>query len=127
MAVDHLLNAGIDDHFGADEAGTEGRVKRGTLNRHPVVGSLGDGVLLAMGAEAFVQVLPGDSETEAARTAPFITIPNATGSPVVAGRDDAPVFDNNRGHFTFDAVTTERHHPGYLQEIVIPAGTALFF
>ena len=127
MAVDHLLDTGIDDHLGADEAGTEGCIKGSTLNRHPVVGGLGNGVFLGMGAEAFVQVLSGGSETETARTAPFVTIPNATGSSVVAGRDDAPVFDNNRGNLTFDAVTTECHHPGYLQKIVIPAGAALFF
>ena len=85
LVVDDLADSRVDDHLGALQAGSEGRVEGGVLDADPVVGGLGDGVFLAVGTQALVESSAAVRQRIAARAPPLIAVPRPPGGSVVAG------------------------------------------
>ena len=47
-------NTTVDDHFGAHQAGGEGRIERPFFDTGSVISSLSDGILFSMGTQTFI-------------------------------------------------------------------------
>ena|SRR3989338_666818 len=122
MGIDHLLNAGVDDHLGATEAGRKRGIERSPLDVDPVIGRLNDGIFLRVGAEAGIEVGAGDSDFVTARTAPLIAVFNAARGAVVAGGNNPLVLDEQSRHFSFDAIGAKSYMSCDLHEIIVPIG-----
>ena len=118
--VHHFLDPGIDDHLGADEAGTEGRVERPASERDAVVGSLGDRIFLAVGAEALVEPRPSLCEGIATGASTLVAVTGTARRPVVSGRYDPAVPGDHCTHLAFHAVAARGDHASNAHEILVP-------
>src|SRR5262249_28346358 len=84
-------------------------------------GRLRDRVLLAVRAEALVELRADLGEGVAARAAALVAVARAARRAVVAGRDDAAVARDHRGHLALHAVAARRHHARDRHEVLVPA------
>ncbi len=94
LLVDHLGDAGVDHHLGAEDAGLVGAVEGGALNADAVQRRLDDGVLLCMHRPA--QLMAGARGHVLASAAHAVAVLQACRSAVVAGGEDALVFHKER-------------------------------
>ena len=86
--IDNSHQAGVDDHLGAGQAGLVGYVEGAAVHADAVLSGLDDRVLLGVQRAHTVAV---DHQM-----ANVIAVPKACRRPVVSGRQDAPVFDDDR-------------------------------
>ncbi len=122
LVVDDFDDAGVDDHFGAGKAWGEGDIDGCLADADAVVGGLGDGVLLGVGADAVAERGPGGGIAGASIAAAIAAVANAARGAVVAGRDDAAVLDDDGGHLAATAVSTCFDDVGDIHEVGVPIG-----
>ena len=87
QVVDHLADSRVDDHLAAGQAGRVRRIENAPIDAHAMVGRLGDGILLGMGAEAVPQLRTTVRQPGTAGTAPLETVSGAARRAVVACGD----------------------------------------
>lgn len=101
--VDDFFDAGVDEHFGADDAGCVGAVEDGVFDGDAEDGGLYDGVLFGVEAAAdFVSLALGYVHLFA-EAADFFAVFESFGCAVVAGAEDVFVFDEDGADFASEA------------------------
>lgn len=121
--VDDFFDAGVDDHFGAHQAGAQGAVEHAVFDADPVVGCLNDRIFLRMGADAITEALSRRGIGCTAGAASVATVFNAARRTVVASGDNSTVLHNDRRHFSPAAVSSLGNNVRDIHEIFIPVGT----
>ena len=91
-----VLDAGIDDHLGANAARQVGAVEGGAADADPMIGRLNDGVLLGVDPAAQLVALAGRDVELRPQTAGLGAVGHPGGRSVVAGGQDAFVLDQHR-------------------------------
>jgi thymidylate synthase (FAD) len=120
LVVDDFANASLDGFFETTEARTQGDVEAGAVRRRALAGGKGDGVLLAVDAEAPVVAGLRDGGGGAAGTAALVTVFDAEGCAIVAGADDAAIHYDERADRAAGAVGAAGDDPGDVEVVVIP-------
>ena len=121
--VDDLLNARIDDHLGADDAGMVRAVKSRTTNRNAVVSCLDDGILFRMQAPAQFVAFPRGDAKLLAQAACIEAMFQSRGSPIVPGGQDFLVLHKNGADLPSDAGGPLRNQMGDIHEVLFPRGS----
>ena len=110
--IDYALDAGVDDHFGAGEAGLVGDVDHAAVGADTVEGGLDNGVLLGMEGAHAVAV---DDQM-----ADFVAVWQAGRRTVVAGGKDAPAADDDGADVGAIAGAARGNGECDLQKVLIP-------
>ena len=118
---DDPLDAGVDDHFRADDAGLRRAVQRASLDAAAHAGRLDDGVLLRVQAPAQLVHLAGGHVELLAQAAGLFAVPDALGYAVVAGGDDAVILYDDRPHPSAQAGAALTGELRHFHEVLIPS------
>src|SRR5262249_35513604 len=118
--VDHFANAGVDDHLRALKTRCESGVDDSVFQRDAMVGSLDDGVLFPMRAQALIQSCSGCRQIVASGATTFVAVARAAGCAVVSRRYDALVPDDNRRNFPLHAIRSGCRNLCDTHEVFVP-------
>jgi len=120
FSIYNPVDAGIDDHLGADYTGHCGAIEGGAIDIDAVTGGLDNGILLGVQAAAeFVALSRGDIETFP-QAAAGIAVRDAGRYPVVSGGQDIALLDKQSPNLSAQACGTGGNEPGYVHEIFVP-------
>lgn len=120
-AVDDAFYADADEDAGAEAAWAVGAVEGGAGDGDAHDGGLDDGVLLGVeGAAVFVTFAGAEAHALAGAAAEVGAVGHAGGCAVVAGGDDAMVFDEDGADLAAQAVGAFGDDVGDLHEIGVP-------
>lgn len=120
-AVDDAFDADADEDAGAEAAWAVGAVEGGAGDGDAHDGGLDDGVLLGVeGAAVFVAFAGAEAHALAGAAAEVGAVGHAGGCAVVAGGDDAVVFDEDGADLAAQAVGAFGDDVGDFHEIGVP-------
>ena len=125
-----LLDSCIDDHLGADDAGTVCAIKRGSPDPHPMIGGLDDGILLCMEPAAELMSFPRGDAQSLAKTPNFQAMFQSRGSSIVTRCENLFISDKNSPYLPTQAGRALCDEMGDVHEVFFPGGskgTDLFF
>ena len=110
--IDDALDAGVDDHFGAGEAGLMRDVDHAAVGADAVEGGLDDGVLF--GVEGADAVAVDD------QMADVVAVGQAGRCTVVASGEDASAADDDGADMGAIAGAARGDGEGDLQKVLVP-------
>lgn len=110
--IDDALDAGVDDHFGAGEAGLMRDVDHAAVGTDAVEGGLDNGILLGMECAHAVAV---DHQM-----ADFVAVGQAGRRTIVAGGEDAPAADDDGADVGAIAGAARGDGECNLQKVLVP-------
>ena len=113
--VYHPFNSCINDHLGAGDARLVGYVDHAAGRADAMERCLNDGILLSV--ERTHAVAVNDQMPD------IVTVGQAGGGAVVAGRQNASIADNYCAHMGSIAGAARSHGEGDVEEILIPRWT----
>ncbi len=125
FVVDNLFNPGVDDHLRAGEAGAERHVDGGIFRGDTVIGGLREAILLGVGADAVAEAASRGRGARATRATAVHAILDATRRAIVAGGDDAAVFDDDSRNAATGAVAACADNVRDVHEVRVPVRTAI--
>lgn len=117
--VDDFFDAGVDEHFGADDTGGVGAVEDGVFDGDAEYGCLYDGVLFGVEAAAYFVSLSWGDVHLFAEAADFGAVFESFGCAVVSGAEDVFVFDEDGADLSSEAGAAGGDEMGHFHEVFV--------
>lgn len=126
LGADYADDAGVDYHLRADIAWGHLAVKSGSVQGDSEAGRLADGVLFGVaGADAVPRLAAVVMRYRIHFVADLVAVLKTHGRADIAGRDYAPVFDDDATRTPPVTGTAAADYFNYTQKILVPGGSAV--
>jgi len=117
------FDPGVDQHLGAEDAGSMGAVDGATFNADTVERGLNDAILLGMDGAANLVTGAGRNTQRVSEAAQFETVFQSGGSSIVTGGKDMLIPNGHRTDMVTEAGRALGHHQGDLEKVFIDTRT----